>query len=463
MRNKFFWLGVLALAIVAGIISCVSSDTTGQADIPAPILPDIYDYPDYDYLYEYEYQPEPIPVETPDPGQLDLHTDTTFVAGRYAGFLTWGHFHHPAVAGPVAIIESSVLDTYTGDILDIAQILDYENIDKALTLLAGAILTQAPEAAPYLDEIDSTWLTHIVMDNDGLRILLAPDIALWDLGFVSVLISYEDLDESFLLGVELGLVEPPRRPMVALTFDDGPAVYTAMILDMLEAVGGRATFCVLGNRVHHHPDTLRRAVALGSEVVGHSWNHQDFSRLNANAITYQITRTSAAIEEVTGQPPPPIFRAPFGITNSRVINTSRDLGYSLLHWSIDPQDWAHRCPDWIYDNIMTRSIDGAIILLHDIHTTTMEAMERVIPRLVAEGFQLVTASELIAYFYGELEPGEIYQGLRLPWGETNGVSLNGGSSMGAPYYDGMQYHDGESAYDHGTSSRGHESSWGETP
>ncbi|MCL2528033.1 MAG: polysaccharide deacetylase family protein [Defluviitaleaceae bacterium] len=420
MRSKYFWLVVLALAILAGIISCVSSNTTGHGS--TPILPDIEETPDYEplnglYEYEYNYEPEPEVIAPPDPGELDLHTETVFVAGRYAGFLTWGYFHHSAVETPVAFIESSVLDTHTGYELDLNQIIDCENLDKALTLLAAALVAYAPEAAPYLYAINTDWLTHTIIDYMGLRVLISPDIAQWDMGFVPVQISYEDLDEAFLLGIELGLREPPRLPMVALTFDDGPAVYTAMILDMLEAVGGRATFCVLGNRVHHHPDTLRRAVALGSEVIGHSWNHQDFSRLNASAIADQITNTSAAIEAITGQAPPPIFRAPFGIANTRVIDTSRELGYSLLHWSVDPKDWSNRCADTIYNNIMDRTIDGAVILLHDIHTATMEAMERVIPRLIADGFQLVTASELIAYFYGELEPGEVYAGRRLAWGE----------------------------------------------
>ncbi|MCL2572013.1 MAG: polysaccharide deacetylase family protein [Defluviitaleaceae bacterium] len=425
MRSKAFWLIVLAVAILAGIISCMSSNTSGHSGTnttPVPILPDIYDNEDVDgYLYqdmpylepwdEYETTPEP----TPDPGLLDMQSDTVFVAGRYAGFFTWGHFHHSAVDEPVVFAESTVLDTYTDVDLDISDIIDMEQLELVFALLAEAILAYAPESAPFLFRINENWLTNMVIDHEGLRVLLTPDIAPWDLGFFSVLISYEDLGEAFLLEVELGLREPPRLPMVALTFDDGPHFYTDIILDILEEHGGRATFCVLGYRIHYRPNTVIRAVNLGHEVVGHSWDHSDLTRLNANAISNQITRTSAAIEEVTGVRPPPIFRAPFGLTNTRVINVSRDLGYSLLHWSVDPQDWANRDVDHIYNHIMDRAMDGAIILLHDIHTTTAEAMKLVIPRLIEEGFQLVTASELIAYFYGETEPGEIYMGHRPPW------------------------------------------------
>ena len=429
MRNKYFWLAVLGLSIITGIISCIASDSTGGSDsVPAAILPEINnDYQDYlddawDRYTEENGYDEYMPVEREyieEPiyqGELDLQTDNFFVAGRYVGFLAWGYFSHPSVAAPMAIIDSSVLDSYTGEALTLAQILDAEMTNKALTLLADALLAYAPEAESFLYLIGENWLEHFVMDAEGLLVMLSPDIAPWNLGFVSLHISYEDLDDAFLLGVELGLREPPRRPMVALTFDDGPSVYTDFILDLLEEHGGRATFCVLGYRISSRPDVLRRAVELGSEVIGHSWDHPNFTNLNAYAIASQITRTTSAIEEAIGQAPPPIFRAPFGITNSRVINTSRDLGYSLLHWSVDPQDWYSRDTDEIYESIMNRTIDGAIVLLHDIHTATAEAMERVIPRLIEEGFQLVTASELIEYFYGELEPGEVYQGLRLPWG-----------------------------------------------
>ncbi|MCL2361381.1 MAG: polysaccharide deacetylase family protein [Defluviitaleaceae bacterium] len=426
MRSKFFWLAVLGFSILAGIISCVASDSASQSSsgsVPAAILPDITD--DYEYNSDETGNLSSTVVEEIDeppvePGELDIQTENFFIAERYVGFLTWGYFSHPSVAAPVPIIDSSVYDSYTGEELGLTQIIDTEMTDQALTLLANALLAYAPEVEPFLYSIDKDWLTHIVLDTEGLKILLAPDITPWDLGFVSVIISYEDLDDVFLLHVELGLREPPRLPMIALTFDDGPSIYTGMILDILEAHGGNATFCVLGNRIHYHPGILRRAVEMGSEVIGHSWDHSNLTRLNANAITNQITRTSTAIEEATGQAPPPIFRAPYGLTNTRVVSTSRDLGYALLHWSVDPQDWYHRDADVIYNNIMSRAIDGSIVVAHDIRISTVEAMERVIPSLIEEGFQLVTASELIAYFYGELEPGDIYQGLRLPWGSYNG-------------------------------------------
>ena len=205
---------------------------------------------------------------------------------------------------------------------------------------------------------------------------------------------------------------PPRRPMVALTFDDGPTRYTEYILDILERHGARATFCVLGNLVERREDTVRRAVELGNEVIGHSWNHANFTILSPDAIKRQIQDTSAAIEAATGVTPPPIFRAPYGNLNARVRNVAAELGYSMLNWTVDTEDWRHRDATIIYQRTMDRVIEGSIILLHDIRYPTKEAVELLVPSLIERGFQLVTVSELIEYVYGGLEPGREFRGLR---------------------------------------------------
>ena len=428
MRSKLFWLFIAACFLILTIISCQSQGAAHQAS-PDLILEPLHhgeyqDENDEGYFcyvcervfYEYEPEEEPEPEAELIPGELDLQTETVFVAGRYASVLTWGYFHHELMPEAIIVVESSVTDTYTDIRLEVSNILEYEMMDKALELLGTAVLAHTPEAAPYLQTKQASWFTYLILGHDGLRVLLTPDITGWGLGFITVEISYGDLDMAFALGVELGLREPPRRPMVALTFDDGPSAYTDMILDILEEVGGRATFCVLGNRVHHHPDTLIRAVEMGSEIVGHSWDHRNFTRLGVSGISAQITQTTAAIEAIIGHTPPPLIRAPYGQVNNTAVNVARDLGYSILHWSVDPKDWQNRDTESIYEVIMDMVMDGSIILLHDIHPTTAEAMLTIIPRLVEKGFQLVTASELIAYHYGEIEPGEIYMGFRdAPW------------------------------------------------
>lgn len=210
-------------------------------------------------------------------------------------------------------------------------------------------------------------------------------------------------------------IEPPRYK-IALTFDDGPSRFTNPILDILEAHNARATFFVLGYRIHSQADTIRRTADLGSEVLGHSWNHRNFAELSADAIRRQIVDTSDALTYVLGEAPPLLMRPPYGIITARVRNVSEELGYSLVNWSVDPQDWKNRCADTIYQLVMENAVDGAIVLLHDIRIYTQEAMERAIPSLIEKGFELVTVSELLEYLYHEVVPGNVYHGRR-PTGE----------------------------------------------
>jgi len=198
-----------------------------------------------------------------------------------------------------------------------------------------------------------------------------------------------------------------RPPMVALSFDDGPSSHTERILDVLEEHGGRATFFVLGYRVEPRRNTIIRALDMGNEIVGHTWGHPDLTLISEADVIWEIQATSAVIESVTGHSPN-FFRPPFGRTNGNVRRISEELGYAIVNWTLDTVDWRDRNADTIYETIMSQVEDGAVILLHDIHVTTAQAMELVIPSLIEQGFQLVTVSEVLSYVYGELEPGLIY-------------------------------------------------------
>ena len=213
----------------------------------------------------------------------------------------------------------------------------------------------------------------------------------------------------------LPLLEPepePSRYKIALTFDDGPSRFTPDILDILEQYNSRATFFVLGTHVEAGADTVLRAAQHGNEIAGHSWNHTSFANLNEYALREQILDTSAAIEAVTGIPSSQIFRPPFGTVNNRVRRVAKELEYTIVNWSIDPEDWRIRDADHIYDFVMENAVHGAIVVLHDLHLSTTEAVARLVPSLIAKGFELVTVSELLDYIFEDLIPGGLYFGLR---------------------------------------------------
>jgi peptidoglycan/xylan/chitin deacetylase (PgdA/CDA1 family) len=206
--------------------------------------------------------------------------------------------------------------------------------------------------------------------------------------------------------------EECRAPIIALTFDDGPAWLTEVLLDILDEHEVRVTFCVIGNRIENHAEIILRAFESGHEIIGHSWEHKDLARLSVNQIKEQITKTSDAIEKIIGEEPPRFFRAPFGSFNSRIRNAAKETGYGVLNWSIDPRDWQFRDEEMIFDYIIENARDGAIVVLHDVHQTTVDAMKRVVPALIYMGYELVTASEVVEYVYGEAEAGFEFTGTR---------------------------------------------------
>ena len=194
-----------------------------------------------------------------------------------------------------------------------------------------------------------------------------------------------------------------NTPMVALTFDDGPSSYTNKILDLLSENNSSATFFVIGNRVSSYEQELRKAVSQGCEVLGHSWAHQQLTKLTDAQIRQDLKNTNNAIYNVLGFRPM-MYRPTYGEVNSRITRVSKEEGFALICWSVDPQDWRYRNSNTVYNSIMNNVKNGSIVICHDIHGTTATAMERVIPDLIAKGYKLVTVSELL----GELEAGKTY-------------------------------------------------------
>ena len=199
-----------------------------------------------------------------------------------------------------------------------------------------------------------------------------------------------------------------KKPMVALTFDDGPGVYTDSILDILERYNARATFFVVGNIVHYWPNTLIRAVKNGNEVAGHTWHHARLIDLSDKELADTIKATSAIIEKITGVSGPLFFRPPYGEINRRVMNVCANLGYALINWTVDPQDWKLLNANMIYNEVMETVKDNSIVLLHETLKSTATAVERIVPALIEKGYELVTVSELMSHLYEELKPGTVY-------------------------------------------------------
>ena len=232
-------------------------------------------------------------------------------------------------------------------------------------------------------------------------------------------------DGTFVLAVRVCLTEKgkevpepkpgqvdPSRPMVAVTFDDGPrASVTPRILSALEAVGGRATFFMIGKNVGANAGVVQRMVADGCEVGNHTWNHETISRLSAADLTNVLNVTNDTIQAACGIRPV-VMRPPGGGYNDAALATVGNMGMSAFYWSIDTRDWQHRNPAKTISSVLDNVRDGDIILMHDAYSTTADAAEVIIPELVNRGYQLVTVSELCAARDGGAKAGKIYFSLR---------------------------------------------------
>ena len=203
----------------------------------------------------------------------------------------------------------------------------------------------------------------------------------------------------------------PSRPVIAVTFDDGPSqTNTPRVLSVLEATGARATFFVLGKKAAAGADILQRMAADGCEIGNHTWNHEYLHKTSADGIISTLNRTNDAIQAACGIRPV-IMRPPGGGYNDRMLATVGSLGMSAYYWSIDTRDWEHRNAAKTIDAVLSKVRDGDIILMHDIHDATADAVQTLIPELVNRGYQLVTISEL-AELRGGAQPGQIYFSFR---------------------------------------------------
>jgi peptidoglycan/xylan/chitin deacetylase (PgdA/CDA1 family) len=185
-------------------------------------------------------------------------------------------------------------------------------------------------------------------------------------------------------------------PFIAITFDDGPhGVNTPRLLEMLRQRGIHATFFLVGECVAENPDIVKQIVKEGHEVANHSWSHPNLLKLSAEAVNEQLERTHNVITQVLGTPPV-LFRPPYGNFNQKQREWAHNTwGYTTIIWDVDSLDWQHRNPAKTESIILAHTRPGSIILCHDIHKSTIDAMPSVLDKLLAKGFKFVTVSELI--------------------------------------------------------------------
>lgn len=204
-------------------------------------------------------------------------------------------------------------------------------------------------------------------------------------------ITIEKKEETNLINYEtVNKTIDSNKPIIALTFDDGPSKYTKQIIDLLKKYNCNATFFVLGNKVKIYKDTIKESISNGNEIGNHSYNHKWLSRLKIEDIKEQINKTQDILKEEVNYTPI-LLRPTYGSVNKKIRNNTN---LEIVLWNVDTLDWKIKSSKKIADRSLSQIKDRSIILMHDTHERTYEALKIMIPKLIDEGYQFVTISEL---------------------------------------------------------------------
>ena len=225
----------------------------------------------------------------------------------------------------------------------------------------------------------------------------------------------------FLSGCSANASSPQAAPVdcakdrcVAFTFDDGPTPFTDRLLDVLHNEGAAATFFMIGNKVAANPDGAKRVAEAGMEIGNHTWEHPNMTTIPEQYVPEQLSKAQDAIAAATGQTPK-LWRPAGGLTNDAVNQQAAKFGLAGILWDVIPFDWINDSNTAATRYMLMSQIKpGSVVLFHDSYSSTVDLVQQFIPVLKANGYHLVTVSQLL----GDRAPGSVYGG------RDNGLPAN---------------------------------------
>lgn len=213
------------------------------------------------------------------------------------------------------------------------------------------------------------------------------------------------------LSMVLGVIcmAPPavaaEKKLIAITYDDGPGPYTERLLDGLKKRGVKATFFMVGTGVASYGKTVERMYREGHQLANHTWNHPSLTSLSWSGVQSTVQRVNTLLDKVAGKGADYLVRPPYGSYNSSVASAA---GAPLILWSVDTRDWQYRNATTVKNRMLQDAHDGAILLLHDIHSTSVDGSLAAIDTLKARGYEFVTVRELFRRRGASLVNGQTY-------------------------------------------------------
>ncbi len=192
--------------------------------------------------------------------------------------------------------------------------------------------------------------------------------------------------------------------IIAFTFDDGPNYNTSKVIDVLNKYKVTATFFVMGKNIKGNEKVLEKLKESGMEIGNHTFNHKLLTKYSEEVIKEEIDKTSKLIYNTVGVYPN-LLRPSYGSVNRKI---KKIANMPIIIWDIDTLDWKYKNSKRIANKILNSVEDGDIILMHDIYKSTLNSLDIVIPKLLDNGYKIVSVSELFYYKNGKLDNGKVY-------------------------------------------------------
>ena len=322
-------------------------------------------------------------------------------------------------AHPASVTQFWTFDKKSGEVVSLTDFTEQSNeaaeaiISAAKNSISQTIKQRQQPEIDLNEIINKEALSNFIITNDGNALA-------WPLGQASLLpSSYGELTITVpISSVSKYLQNPTARKFanipkpaekpkpapaaptpivanktIALTFDDGPGPYTEKLLDILDKYDAKATFFLIGSKISGQASVVRNIQARGHQLGNHSWSHPELPKLSVDQIAGEIDRTNEAIRQATGVKPS-ILRPPYGAVNGVVLEQLRLRNMSSILWSVDTRDWADRNSQIVCSRAVAGARPGAVILMHDIHQTSVNAVPCILSSLKQQGYSFVTIQRL---------------------------------------------------------------------
>ena len=309
--------------------------------------------------------------------------------------------------------QSKIFNYETGEELSIDDLLKEDNKEEFWNKITELVYLKYPNFIADVISKNDRENVYFLKDNELIIYYYDYEITPSLNEDIFLTVNYNEIKDYLNINVDLdsfynnedGSVINTNKKLVAITFDDGPGPYTNKLLDILNANKAHATFFMLGNNLEKYRSVVLNVYNSGNEIGYHSYAHTNFKRQDIATIKSELDQSNAILKNITGTTFN-LIRPPYGSLNSEI---KEELDASFILWSVDTEDWRHKDIQYLLDYTLENISEGSIVLFHDIHKWSVDAIEKILPYLYVEGYQVLTVSELAEYFNTTLEYHESYR------------------------------------------------------